>query len=344
MARFMREKRIVILDLSPRNRLSPQLADTFAGLFFNELLTTARSLPRSERYETYCWLDEFQRMVGGPDLEFAIPEVRQLGIRLILAHQSFSQLVRGDSDLSSIIWQPQTRLMFGNQGEDADLLAHELASITYDPRRIKDELYSRRQLVTDHRIIDLASWSNVEGYAKQWQDQYGRSASTSQQLKEGIILSDGRSATDGQSHGRGESETHSTTHGSHQSLLPVYEQFLELSKRTYYTFDEHKQTWARDVRKLKTGVTALRIVDDDEIRVVKVQESKPGPLAFSDNVIHRKFPELIDAYTKLIEENFAQRDFFLPPSVIEAEREERLERVLRPVITIQSKTDASPFP
>ncbi len=48
-ARMMRERRIIVLNLSPQNRLAPQLADTFAGLLFNELLTTARSFAPQER-------------------------------------------------------------------------------------------------------------------------------------------------------------------------------------------------------------------------------------------------------------------------------------------------------
>jgi hypothetical protein len=50
-------------------------------------------------------------------------------------------------------------MIFGMQGEDADILAQELGSITFDPMKIKDELYSRRQMQKGHRIIELASWS-----------------------------------------------------------------------------------------------------------------------------------------------------------------------------------------
>ena len=57
-----------------------------------------------ERYTTYLWLDEFQNFVG-PDIESALPEVRQLALRLILSHQSLSQLKRGDYDLSNMIYQ-----------------------------------------------------------------------------------------------------------------------------------------------------------------------------------------------------------------------------------------------
>jgi len=109
----------------------PPEANAIAGLIVNEFLAAARSLPRTIRYPTYLWLDEFQRLVS-PDLEYAIPEMRQLGIRLILAHQSFSQLKTKDTDLTSLIFQPQTRIAFGEQGLDAEILADEFASIMFN--------------------------------------------------------------------------------------------------------------------------------------------------------------------------------------------------------------------
>lgn len=140
--RLLREARIVIIDLSPKNRLSPQVADAIGGMMLNEILAVMRSQSPKLRYPAYLWLDEFQRFVG-PDIEEAIPEIRQLGGRMIFSHQSFSQLIQGDTDLSSLIWQPQSRMIFGVQGEDAELLANEVASLTYDPMKIKDDMYSR---------------------------------------------------------------------------------------------------------------------------------------------------------------------------------------------------------
>src|SRR5207253_10358516 len=142
---------------APQNRLPTQLADAIGALILNEVIATARSLPGHVRYPTYLLLDEFQNFVG-PDIESALPEVRQLGLRLILSHQSLSQLERGDYDLTAMIFQAQSRMIFGVQGKDADDLAHELASITFDLMRIKEENYVRRQSLAGHRIIALTSW------------------------------------------------------------------------------------------------------------------------------------------------------------------------------------------
>ena len=76
--RFMRERRIVLLNLAPRNRLSMQLADAIGALVLNEVLAAARSLPRNVRYPTYLVLDEFQNFVG-PDIEAASPRSANWG-------------------------------------------------------------------------------------------------------------------------------------------------------------------------------------------------------------------------------------------------------------------------
>ncbi len=254
--RFMREGKIVLLNLAPQNRLSSQLGDAIGGLVLNEVLATARSLPRMVRYPTYLLLDEFQNFVG-PDIEAALPEVRQLGIRLILSHQSFAQLERGDYDLTTMIFQAQSRMVFGLQGEDADLVAQELASLTYDPKRIKDEIYSRRQLVTGHKIIELKSSSFSETQADSWSRTFGQNWSKSREMvyDRGGMLRQVRGAGDGEAETKGDAEgggrQRMEGHGSHEATLAEYEQFLELASRTYYSFEEQKAEWAREIRRLR---------------------------------------------------------------------------------------------
>jgi len=54
------------------------------------------------------------------DLYEALPLVRQVGLQCILSHQSLSQLERRDIDLTGIIWQCRSRLIFANDADDAD--------------------------------------------------------------------------------------------------------------------------------------------------------------------------------------------------------------------------------
>ncbi len=331
VARFMREGKIVIFNLAPQNRLSPQLANTIGALAINEVLATARSLPRGVRYPTYLLLDEFQNFVG-PDLESALPEVRQLGIRLILSHQGFSQLKRGDTDLRPTIFQCQSRMIFGVQGEDADDLAHELATIRFDPMKIKDELYSRKQRIAGNRIIELSSWSESEAKARQWKKDFGRdwssNSSKSQTGSRGEeTKSQGTGESRKESHGESGGVTSTSSHGRSQTVITDHEDFMELSNRTYSTFEEDCREWARDIRNLKTGHAFLRLVDSPELHHVAIKKSTPGFLNWDMEQIVREFPEALEDVDRLIEENF-KSDVFVPPAVIDRETQRRVEMIM----------------
>lgn len=332
VTRMMREGRIVIIDLAPRNRLSTQLANTIGALLINEVIGTIRSLPRGVRYPTYLFLDEFQNFVG-PDVEAALPETRQLGLKLVLSHQSFAQLERGDYDLTSMIFAAQSRMIFGVQGEDADLLANEVASITFDSRRIKDEIWSRRQLNKGHRIVKLHSRSEARGSS----DQDGETDSTN------LSRSDGRSGHDlflgepilheskveggGSSRSRTRGSSFSITEGESESLIPEYDEFLELSSRTYESFQEQRAVWARDIRNLRTGQALLRLVNEPKLRLVNIRRAAPGFLSFDMDTLVRKFPQAIERMEELVEQNF-KSDFFVPAAEVDREQEQRLELLL----------------
>ena len=344
--RFMRDGKIVILNLAPENRLSWQLSDTIGSLVLNEVLATARALPRGVRYPTYLVLDEFQNFVG-PDIESALPEVRQLGLRLFLSHQGFSQLKRGDYDLTSMIFQAQSRLIFGVQGEDADLLAHELASITYNPKKVKDELYSRRQLVTGHSTVELASWSQAQALSDQWRRDYGSSWSTSESMAHrpneygSEVYSHGKDTGHSQRQGEAGGTTDTTTRGTHETLVPEYEQFLELSNRTYYSFDEQRSLWAQAVRNLPTGIALMRLVNDPNLYEVNVKRSAPGYLGWDMETLTRELPEVLEDMDRLIvaiqvEHNF-QSELFVSPEIIDRETHERLQAVLHPTLVISAQ-------
>jgi len=195
-----------------------------------------------------------ERVVGG-----AAAVVRQLGIRLILSHQGFAQLKRGDYDLKPAIYQCQSRMIFGVQGEDADELAHELASIKYDRTKVKDEIYSRRQRIAGQRVITPGTWSESEANAQQWKRDYGQNWSAGESVSRTGYRGDetrARGKDSGRSERRGESGgvTHTRSSGEHEAVLADHEDFVadhedfvELSSRTYSTFEEDANVWARDI-------------------------------------------------------------------------------------------------
>lgn len=333
VARFMREKRIVVLNLAGHNRLSPQLADAIGGLVINEVLATARSFQPWERTPTFLLLDEFQRFVG-PDIEEALPEVRQLQLKLILAHQSFAQLKRGDLDLTSMIFQAQSRLIFGVAGEDANILGEELASIRFDPLRIKDEIRSRRQKIVGHRVVELKSFNDATSESDNWNRTFGTNEGRT--WRPDSDDSDARTKAENKGDGTGGGSSRSKSEGTHESLVPVYEEYDELASRTYGTFEEDMRVWARDVRRLKTGEAYVRLVDDDRVRPVKVKRSASGYLGMGAAELREEFPDVLDDVEKFKERNFRSGPF-LTPADIDRETDQRLKDILRPPIVVVSE-------
>ena len=224
--------------------------------------------------------------------------MRQLGLRLILSHQSFSQLKRGDYDLTTMIFQAQSRMIFGLQGEDADLLAHELASINFDPKRIKEENYVRRQRIAGHRIVELASWSESEGEAENWNDTYGKNWSrprrachtacsatpTAKGTRPRAARASGKAAA-------GAAVPHA---GASQQLVPIHEEYDELANRTFYSFQEQRSIWASKSPEAEDRAVRPPLVDDETLYDVDVKQSKAGLPGVGWNAIHRDLPEVID--------------------------------------------------
>jgi len=333
--RFMQNGNIVLINLWPgHDQLPTQSGDIIGGLVVNEVLSAGRSLPFGAQVPTYLVLDEFQRFVG-PDLKAAIPEVRQQGIKLILSHQSFAQLKEGEVDLTDMIFTAQSRMIFGLQGEDADILAHELAHLHYDPRKIKDEVYAQRQRLVGYDKVLLNSWSAMKNEARKWNE--GRTDSSGK--GERVSATDFRNRvestdrTSGSQSGQGGSSASGTSEGTAEHYLPIHETYWEMVNRTYSTFEEDAHEWGRDIRQGIRGMCFVRVVDQKESHRVFVKKSAPGHLAFSPDVIAKKFPKALEDRDALIEKNF-QSDLFVSPAEIERESRERLDRVLNPRVVV----------
>lgn len=316
--RMIRERKIVICNLGRYGRIPGFVGDTIGGLILNEVLETANRLSTEEGRQvvepTYVVMDEFQKFVG-VDIEDALPTVRQMGLRLILAHQSFSQLEREDIDLTQMIWQARSRLMFANSAKDADIIADELAKLTFDPMTIKDQRSTIRQLIDGYRKEWLDSESSSAGQSGGQSTQktsgYGTSRSEAQppsnhRPTKGKSHSDQHSEAQGNSSGW--SETSSS--GRHESLVPEHRTFREITNVTYEPFDEFAIKWGQRLRRLQTGESFLQRANDPEIRSVLV-----------DYVPVESTRSLQTCVSELLARNF-ESDFFITKADADREREE----------------------
>ena len=324
--RFIRERRIVILNLASARRIPQHLTGAIGGLALNEILETAMNMPRELVRPTYILLDEFQNFIS-PDIYNAIPTVRQQGMRLILSHQSFSQLIHEDIDLTGLIWQPRNRIVFACDADDADTLAHELAHLSYDPKTIKHQLMSHRQRIVGYRIELLKTWSSTHGTSKKRElsrgnieaDQTSESRKHGEEIHPTRVRGLGKSASHGASEGT--AETDSASLGEHEVNVPIHEEVEEVSSVTFKSFDEERTEWGKDIRTLSTGEAIAKFYNDRALHRVLVDED---PIPDST--------QLREAVQELIQKNF-ESDLFVSAARLDEEAEEiRLSLFQSPTI------------
>lgn len=321
--RLIRERRIVIINVAKLGKIPHLLGNTIGALALNEILETAFRMAtvygRQSVDPTMIVMDEFQKFAASGDVEDAIPTVRQVGIQLVCAHQSFSQLEQGDIDLRNMIFQMQNRLMFANNSEDADIIANELAVMKFDPYRIKKEIYQLKRLVKEHRLI----WLESEGFSKTRADStvnqrsMGYNRSSGRTTEPGVAKVVARNYGTGQSGGTVEGTTsaisQSDSHSRSQAHLPVYEDLHELSSVQYSGFDEQLLEWMRTVRQLKTGHCYGKFVDDDTLYRMLIEHNPIRETRRADERLR-----------ELLQRNYEQ-DFFI--SSAEADRLTNMARL-----------------
>lgn len=318
--RFIRERRIVVVNVAAYGRLDRHIGQTIGGLFVNEIIQRAMNLPPREVDPTYLLLDEFQHFVG-PDLFDALPIVRQVGLRMILAHQSFSQLERGEIDLTGLIWQARSRLMFANDAEDADLVAHELATITFDPMKLKEELFTLRQRIAGHRKEWMKNYgtTSTSSHATDFSESEStgrRSGESRDPTGASLTRSEGRD----QSGTRGRSEKRATSdgqsEGQSETLVPIHEDFYETSSKTYSGFDEQRVEWAQRVRAKQTGAAFGKFKDDPRLYDIAIDHH---PIV--------ETPALLRKVEELKQRNFSS-ELFRSKAEVELEAESLRARLL----------------
>jgi hypothetical protein len=327
VARFIRERRIVILNVGSKGKLDLHIAKTIGGLAVNEIIRTAMNLRPAEVDPTYLLLDEFQHFVS-EDLYQALPTVRQLGLRLILAHQSFDQLERGDIDLSGLIWQARSRLMFANDADDADRIAHELATLSYDPMKLKDILYTQRQRMAGHRREWVNSLSQGRSTLRGQDSHEGKGMSrTFDESPYGPHTGQPINRTESDSHGISSkyAETVTENAGQSETMIPIHEDFLEVSRKTFFAFDEQRTLWAQKIRQRRTGEAFGKFRDDKRLYDILIDY---------DPIVET--PRLREKVAELIERNF-QSELFLSKPDVEKSFQNLRESLLHPsTITVRS--------
>lgn len=214
---------------------------------------------RGRPVDAFLCIDEFQRFLG-PDIYDFLPIIRNMGIHLMLAHQSFHQLVQGEIDLRPLIPQCRTRLVFAKDFEDANLLAEEFASLRWDPHQVKHEQQSFRQRIVGHKKIILEAWSSTHTATSGSSDQQSAGASVSRPDKPDSH--DTKAANRGSAHVDSASASDAQGQSAYEQLVPVHEDFFETTKVDFVSREEVVHEWQQRIRSLDKGEALVKIVED----------------------------------------------------------------------------------
>lgn len=325
---FMDQGKIVLINLNlGEGQLHPHAAATIGSVLINEILNhgVTRMNERGKPNDTYLTIDEFQMFLG-PDIFDFLPITRQMGIHLLLAHQSFSQLVKGDIDLRPMIAQARSRLLFANDGEDADIMAEEIANLDWDPDEIKRMIQSLRQRIVGHRTEILQSGNRGQSTTRTETRQTKRSSSKSETRPPREYLPT-ESKGDQYSLGdvTGGSVADSSTEGWSESLIPIYKDFYETSSIQEVSREEIVHKWRQRFRKQPTGHCYFKQVNVSELVHLAVRYLPPDEDQATENAIQ-----------ELIQKNFEEGPFISADAADQTIARMRDELLTEPPIRITS--------
>lgn len=183
---------VLLCDLSPGDRrLPPDNARLLGMLLVNDLVQKARGRPEGSRPFS-LYIDECYHYLND-DIATILDQMRQFGLRLILAHQHLGQLDEAGSLIKgAILTDAQTKVVFGGLAmESATRLADDLFAGELDleePKHVLDKPvvvgYERRWLHSESEtetegesesVSRGSSWgeSASGGSVRQWSDANG---------------------------------------------------------------------------------------------------------------------------------------------------------------------------
>ena len=316
VSQFVDEGRIVIVNLTPgASRVNEHVASTIGSLIVNEVFNTGltKFAEKKKSTDIVLCLDEFQHFLG-PDLYYFLPIVRNMGIKLMLAHQSYSQLEKGDIDLRPMIAQARSRIMFANDGEDADLIAEELTNLTWNPNEVKRRYESFKQRIIGHEIKILKGGGSGRTDNDSWTKQVADSTGVSKPTKPDA----GETHSRGESHAdaSGKSTGYSSTESWREQLVPIHEDYYELAREEFKSREEEVHDWRKDIRTKGKGQALVKLVENPNLYRVDIDYLPPSDERAVD-----------EAVAQLKEENYANGPF-----VTSDMADARLEEVRRELL------------
>jgi DNA helicase HerA-like ATPase len=151
--KIMDEGQVLIADLGRVDGETRRLLGSLIVTGIEQAALSRKDEPRRKRLPFYSYIDEFQDFVAneGSALTLAqiLSEARKFGLHLTLAHQTLGQMtsLRMRAALGNI----QTKIVFGVDREDAEILARKLFQV--DGEEVKHTVEDEDQQERSHPVF-----------------------------------------------------------------------------------------------------------------------------------------------------------------------------------------------
>ncbi len=362
----MKNRSILLVDLSPLGNLRPEDQEILANLWLNQVLHTVYNMPENEREPFFCFVDELPVFSScAPQLCDASRQVRKMKCRFVAAHQgtTFFPNKLDDPLLNAMIGQFATHLYFRHANPvDAHFFGQVLSLPSYSATREKHRLVQPQQYQDGFDLVVLqdeshqssttnsAGRSETTGTTSQTSQTHQSATSTAQSEGESrqedalrATLSKARQKarntgvatgnTHGDSHSLGHTWSQATTEGTtktlKQTLVPVQAWRDVISNITFYTPEEHVQETASILSRLPTGQTFFHVASKGVALVQVPMLADP----------RRETPKFIARKRETYLAELLTRPEYVSPNTIEAEREQTLLAYVRALQTMTPAPD-----
>jgi len=311
--KLMNEGGILLANLGRRPDLGEKTGSFIGTAIVHQLLVNAPLRPKHQRRPVFFIVDEFDRFVCN-DFADALNRLRGYGIYLILSCQYLSQLAKEDQLVyDSVMANCENRFVFSISRKDAEEMSLELFTGYIHQDRIKNEIWQTklRPKETTREIIS-DGWSETSGSSSGF--SFSSASMAGETIREGSdVIITSSSSSEASSETQGTSESFTTSHTVSRVPWYEYEEYQELTSRTYYTIEEIKERYM-----------AWVVNQDARHLQMKLGSRKPIPAITADVESARVLP----SYLKQFREKVFSRTC-LPTSEVNKEIDGRVSRYLR---------------
>lgn len=307
--RAMDDGKAILVNLRKTQALSEEKRNLLGVLLIDKIMDAAElravDTPVELRRRFYLYIDEFELFLS-EDIARGLKEMRKFELSFILAHQNIDEIKERHRKIYSALGNAKLKVAFGLAREDAEIMAKELFDLSEDT--IKDEIFQTK-FYPRETVREIEGYSQGEGTSLGNTSGFGHASS----MGSTTGMSDGLSipgmpgvaptafagsmassmSASGDSWYNAVGEAENEFYSQSRVTVPFYEyeEFQELSSRTYYSVEE----------KLEQFITWLK-EQPTRRAIVKFHGSQLPPLPVLTPEIKplREDPELLNVFKENI--------------------------------------------